>query len=73
MVKTIRLVPDEVGSFVEVAGKCDFDVDICYNRYIVDAKSYLGVLGLDFTKKLQVNYDGYNLEFEEYLNTREVG
>ncbi|MCR5720233.1 MAG: HPr family phosphocarrier protein [Lachnospiraceae bacterium] len=73
MVKTIRLVPDEVGSFVEVAGKCDFDVDICYNRYIVDAKSYLGVLGLDFTKKLQVNYDGYNLEFEQYLNTREVG
>ena len=64
MVKTIRLTPDEVQHFVDVTTKCDFDVDIRYNRYVVDAKSFLGVFGLDFGKPLTVSYDGYNREFE---------
>lgn len=38
MVRTIRLTPDEVQHFVNVTTKCDFDIDICYNRYVVDAK-----------------------------------
>lgn len=67
MVKTIRLTPDEVQHFVDVTSKCDFDVDIHYNRYVVDAKSFLGVFGLDFAKPLMVSYDGYNGEFEEML------
>ena len=48
MLKTIRLTPEDVKHFVDVASKCDFDIDICYNRYVVDAKSFLGVYGLDF-------------------------
>ena len=43
MTRTIRLTPDEVQRFVDVTTKCDFDIDISYNRYIVDAKSFLGV------------------------------
>ena len=62
MLKTIRLTPEDVKHFVDVASKCDFDIDICYNRYVVDAKSFLGVYGLDFTKPLSVSYDGYNDE-----------
>ena len=45
-----------------------FDIDIAYNRYIVDAKSILGVYGLDMTKVLTVTYNGYNPEFESYLS-----
>lgn len=67
MVKTIRLTPEDVQHFVDVTTKCDFDVDIRYNRYVVDAKSFLGVFGLDFGKPLTVSYDGYNSEFEEML------
>ena len=67
MFKTIRLTPDEVQHFVNVTSKCDFDVDICYNRYVVDAKSFLGVFGLDLGRPLTVSYDGYNSEFEEML------
>ena len=33
MLKTIRLTPEDVKHFVDVASKCDFDIDICYNRY----------------------------------------
>lgn len=67
MVRTIRLTQDEVQNFVNITSKCDFDIDIFYNRYVVDAKSFLGVYGLDFTKPLSVSYDGYNSELEKYL------
>ncbi len=67
MVRTIHLTPDEVQHFVSVTSKCDFDIDISYNRYIVDAKSFLGVYGLDLRRPLKVSYDGYNSEFEELL------
>lgn len=67
MTKTIHLTPDEVQHFVDVTAKCDFDIDISYNRYIVDAKSFLGVYGLDLRRPLKVSYDGYNSCFEELL------
>ena len=41
--KHIRLNLSEVADFVSAATKCNFDVDIYYNRYVVDAKSILGV------------------------------
>lgn len=66
--RKISLRPDEVKDFVAVAGRCDFDVDIYYNRYIVDAKSILGVLGLDLKSVLTVRYDGYNADFEAFLS-----
>lgn len=67
MVKMIHLSPDEVQHFVNVASKCDFDIDISYNRYIVDAKSFLGVYGLDLSRPLKVSYYGYNSDFEALL------
>ena len=67
MVKTIRLTPDGVANFVRIASKCDFDIDVSYNRYVVDGKSFLGVYGLDFSRPLKVSYDGYHAEFEELL------
>lgn len=59
---------EEVKEFVTSAGKCDFDVDVFYNRIIIDAKSILGVLSLDLSKKLTVEYAGVNLDFEMTLN-----
>ena len=42
----------EAKDFVARASECDFDINIFYNRVIIDAKSILGVLSLDFTKVL---------------------
>lgn len=69
MVKTIHLTPDKVQHFVHAASRCDFDIDISYNRYIVDAKSFLGVFGLDFRRPLKVSYNGYDSDFEELLQS----
>ena len=66
--KNISLQPSQVKNFVDTASKCDFDVDIYYNRYVVDAKSILGVFGLDLTHPLTVEYSGYDKEFEQYLD-----
>ena len=72
MIKKIRMTQDQVQNFVNVASKCDFDIDISYNRYVVDAKSFLGVYGLDFGKTLTVSYDGFNEELEELLKKSAV-
>lgn len=56
--------PEEVKEFVTAASKCNFDIDIFYNRVIIDAKSFLGIMSMDLSKILQVAYGGFNQEFE---------
>lgn len=58
---------EEVKEFVQAAGKCDFDIDISYNRIVIDAKSILGILSMDLTKPLLVRCYGENPEFEQVL------
>ena len=70
--KHIMLNPNQVKDFVNAATKCDFDVDVYYNRYVVDAKSILGVFGLDLTRQLTVEYSGYDKNFEQYLDQLNV-
>ena len=63
----IMLRPEEVKEFVAAASKSSCDIDIFYNRYVVDAKSILGVLGLDLRKVLTVAVNGYDQYFEAYI------
>ena len=58
---------EEVEEFVKAASKCDFDIDIFYNRVIIDAKSILGILSMDLTKVLTVTCHGENHEFNCFL------
>lgn len=67
--KKISMTPEDVKQFVNVATKCDFDIDISNRSFTVDAKSIVGVLGLDFSSPLYVSYDGYNEELEKLMHT----
>ena len=68
--KKIKLVTiDEAKEFVTAAMKCDFDIDVYYNRVVIDAKSILGVLSLDLTRELTVRLYGENEAFEAFLET----
>ena len=60
---------EEAKRFVTEASRCDFDVDVFYNRFTIDAKSILGVLSLDLARVLTVQMNGENEEFEAYLET----
>ena len=63
----IRLNVDDVSDFVRAAAECDFDVDVSYNRVLIDAKSILGVLSMDLNRILTVKYHGENRDFERVL------
>ena len=58
---------EEVQEFVNAATKCDFDIDISYNRFLFDAKSILGILSMDLTKVLTVECHGESKEFDRTL------
>ena len=59
---------EDVKEFVNEASKCDFDIDIFYNRVIIDAKSILGVLSMDLTRILTVRCNGHDEKFNSYLD-----
>ena len=68
MSKKIRLnATEDVKEFVKAASKCDFDVDISYNRILIDAKSILGILSMDLTRVLTVTCHGEDHEFDRFL------
>ncbi|MDD6662560.1 MAG: HPr family phosphocarrier protein [Lachnospiraceae bacterium] len=59
----------EVKEFVKAAEKCEYDVDVFYNRVVVDAKSILGVMSMDLTRPLTVKYHVEDQDcFEQTLN-----
>ena len=50
---------DKVKSFVNDISKFDFDFDLVSGRYVIDAKSIMGIFSLDLSKpiKLQAHTD----------------
>ena len=59
----------DVKEFVKAAEKCEYDVDVFYNRGVVDAKSILGVMSMDLTRPLTVKYHVEDQDcFEQTLN-----
>ena len=66
--KKIRLnATEDVKEFGNGASQCDFDVDVSYNRVLIDAKSILGVLSLDLSRVLTVRCHGDNGAFDAVL------
>ena len=68
-IKFIRLSNmDDIQEFVSAASKCDFDIDVNYNRMFVDAKSILGVIGLGMQNNLKVCYGGNDENFQQVID-----
>lgn len=42
----------DVKNFVNIVNKFDFDVDLVSGRYVVDAKSLMGIFSLDLSKPI---------------------
>lgn len=58
---------DDVKAFVREASQCDFDIDVMYNRMVVDAKSILGVFSLGIANCWTVAYADRDTRFESFL------
>ena len=52
---TIRLnTIDDANNFVKVIDKYEYDIDAVYGRYVIDAKSIIGLLSLGIPKKINI-------------------
>ena len=45
----------DVKNFVNIVSKYDFDIDLISDRYVVDAKSIMGIFSLDLSKPIDLN------------------
>ena len=45
---------EDVRNFVNIVTKYDMDIDLASGRYIVDAKSIMGIFSLDLMKPIQL-------------------
>ena len=46
---------DKVKSFVNYITKFDYDFDLVSGRYVIDAKSIMGIFSLDLSKPIELN------------------
>ncbi|MBO5386568.1 MAG: HPr family phosphocarrier protein [Lachnospiraceae bacterium] len=46
---------DKVKRFVNEVTKTDFDMDLVSGRYVIDAKSIMGIFSLDLSKDISMN------------------
>lgn len=55
---------DKVKSFVNDISKFNFDFDLVSGRYVIDAKSIMGIFSLDLSKPINLNVhaEGNNLD-----------
>ena len=55
---------DKVKAFVNDIAKYDFDFDLVSGRYVIDAKSIMGIFSLDLSKPINLNVhaEGNNLD-----------
>ncbi len=53
---------NDVKAFVNVVTKYDFEIDLTSGRYVVDAKSIMGIFSLDLTKPIEVEAHSDNCD-----------
>ena len=69
--KTVRISLnsiDKVKSFVNDLTKYDVDFDLVSGRYVIDAKSIMGIFSLDLSKPIDLNIHA-DAGIEEILDT----
>lgn len=63
---------EDVRSFVNIVTACDFDVDLASGRYIVDAKSIMGIFSLDLLNPIRLtahtdNWEAFEKKIENFI------
>lgn len=63
---------NDVKDFVNTVSKYDFDVDLTSGRYVVDAKSIMGIFSLDLGNPIKVevhsdNCDNFISEVKRFM------
>lgn len=57
---------NHVKSFVTAAAMCSCEIDVISGRYVIDAKSIMGLFSLDLSKPITVRVLGTEQEADEF-------
>lgn len=58
---------NDIKAFVNIVNKYEFDVDLTSGRYVVDAKSIMGIFSLDLSKVIKVDVHADNEDAEKFI------
>ena len=53
---------NDVKNFVNLVSRFDYDIDLASGRYVVDAKSIMGIFSLDLSKPITVEIHSDNCD-----------
>ncbi len=62
----------DVMNFVKEATKVEGDISARKGKFIVDCKSIMGIMSIDVSTGVQIEYPAEAVNFEEYLTQFEV-
>ena len=65
--KTVQNSIDKVKSFVNEITKYDYDFDLVSGRYVIDAKSIMGIFSLDLSKPIDLNIHAENQDADNII------
>ncbi len=54
---------NSVNAFVAAAQKKDYDIDLMQGKYLVNAKSIMGIFSLDLTRPMLLKFTAEDTEF----------
>ena len=63
--KTTEILLSSIGDvkdFVNIVSKYNYEIDLVSGRYVVDAKSIMGIFSLDLTKRIRVEIHSDNCD-----------
>ena len=63
---------NDVKNFVNIVNKYDYEIDLTSGRYVVDAKSIMGIFSLNLSKPIKVEVhsedcDEFMAELERFI------
>ena len=63
---------DKVKQFVNDINRFSYDFDLVSGRYVIDAKSIMGIFSLDLSQPIDLNIHAEGADLEEVLKTLSV-
>jgi phosphotransferase system HPr-like phosphotransfer protein len=60
---------DKVKSFVNDISKFEYDFDLVSGRYVIDAKSIMGIFSLDLSKPIKVEVHSDSDEAQAFIDS----
>lgn len=60
---------NDVKQFVNTACQMPFDIDIISGRYVIDAKSIMGIFSVDLSKPITVEVHGTDEDVRQFMDS----